>query len=1398
MNNPDYSNLYSSCVINRPIFKIIGIAISISIIFSTSIFHIQAAEPKELKNNDTIHVKLNGEHSFRYAGYYAAIEKGFFQQEGLRVVISEAEPNEPVVEKLIDGQAHYIVSGTDIIVERNKNKPVVVLAAIFQHSPLVVLVNRDSLQNNVHALFHKNLYMNREQSPAILAMLESEGIKHTDYNAINQTGSIQLLHKGNTHAIAANICDEPFQMKKNGLNPGIISPINYGIDFYGDCFITSQWLVDSQPEQVSAMLRAVKRGWYYAMMHPFEMSNLIAFKYKSRKSVSAMLFEASQMQSLILPNEVEIGHMSENRWKQIAETYVQVGKLKTKYTLNGLIYQSPDARFQYLVKYIFFASVIVFLLISILSFYSYQLKKSVKKQTLRLIENEKRLRNITENLVDLVCQTDKTGKILYVSPSYKKILGFEPDALIGQSVFELIHPDDKVKAITIFKDGIEKETTERPELRIRTIHNEYIWVETSGNIIYDDKGRSKGAVLGSRDITERKQSQERMWKQAQMNANLLSAIPAIVYLKDADFKYVEVNDRMFELLGIDRGNIIGKTDYELFPEDMADIYYHSDVDVMLKKKTIYNIEALFKISRGHNLWFSSTKIPYYDASGKLIGLAGISVDITERKHAEKKLIESENRYKTIVENIYDVVWVMDLNLKTSFITPSIYALTGYTVDEHLKLSLEDRFAPESEKNAKLWFNNLLPQVLSGEIDPKTFVHKGELEYCCKGGSTVWTEVTIKIILNEKNKIIGIHGTSVNIDQRKKAELNLLASQARYKSIYDNIKDIYYEVLMDSTIIEISPSIEKLTDYKVSDVMGTSLYNYYYDIKQRIQLINAIVEKGSVTDYEITMVGKNREPMDCAITASLIRDDNNVPVKICGTIRDISERKMAEKTLIESEERYKSLVDLSPNPILVVKNGKFVYANTSAFHFFGAKVEKELIGKKLLTSIYEDDIVRVYDKFNSKSFVSTAYKPMEMRFVKINGTVVHTISTSISIIYGGGPATLIVIQDITNQKKYEKELEEAKLMAEESDRLKSAFLANMSHEIRTPLNGIIGFAGLLKRPGLLKAKLNQYCDIIDSSSHQLLAIINDIIDISKIEAGQMTVNNEPMLLNSVLNDLYIMYKALAEKKEVDVTLSLGLSNNDSEIILDETKLKQILNNLLNNALKFTQEGSISLSYVYKNNELQFIVKDTGIGIPDDYKTIVFERFRQVELADNRKYGGTGLGLSISKALVDMLGGRIWLESTAGVGTTFYFTLLYIKVPDEQKQDQSTLNEESIYNWKNKTILVAEDEEMNFIFLNELLSETGVNILHAKNGLEAIHLFKNHPEINVVLLDIKMPEMDGYEALRNIKHLNKNIKTIAQTAYAMSDDRLKALNSGFDDYITKPINHEDLLKVICQYI
>lgn len=497
---------------------------------------------------------------------------------------------------------------------------------------------------------------------------------------------------------------------------------------------------------------------------------------------------------------------------------------------------------------------------------------------------------------------------------------------------------------------------------------------------------------------------------------------------------------------------------------------------------------------------------------------------------------------------------------------------------------------------------------------------------------------------------------------------------------------------------------------------------------------------------------------------------------------------------ESENKFRTVFKQHNSVQLLIDpaNGNIVDVNQAACDFYGYSYQE-------LTSIKIEDINQ-YSKKLIKSEMQVAIDNernyFEFKHKLSNGTVRNVEVYSNPIQIDDKKHLISIIHDITARKIAEKELIKAKEHAEESDRLKSAFLSNMSHEIRTPMNGILGFSSLLKQPGLKGEEQQKYIQIIEKAGARMLNIINDIVSISTIESGLMKVDLQESNINEQIEYIYTFFKPEVEAKGMELSFKNTLPSKEAIIKTDREKVFAILTNLVKNAIKYTNKGSIEFGYNKKEDYIEFFVKDTGIGIPKDRQEAIFERFIQADLEDKMARQGAGLGLAISKAYVEMLSGKIWVESQKGKGSIFYFTIPYNETfKKEIDFENIDVGDDSLN--LNLKILIAEDDESSSQFLTIILDEYAKEIINVINGNEAVELCRNNPDIDLILLDIQMPDLNGYEATRQIREFNKEVVIIAQTAYGLSGDREKALDAGCNDYISKPINENELDALIQKY-
>lgn len=640
------------------------------------------------------------------------------------------------------------------------------------------------------------------------------------------------------------------------------------------------------------------------------------------------------------------------------------------------------------------------------------------------------------------------------------------------------------------------------------------------------------------------------------------------------------------------------------------------------------------------------------------------------------------------------------------------------------------------------------------------------------------------LLNANNQLIGIVEDFKDVSERHAVEETLKQTEKQFEVFMDSlplgvfIEDgITHDVLYQNTYLASVTGGKSVKSFLPAE-SPESLSKSYLETEDEHQILDSKGNWRYFLTHKFKFLGVNNQ------------------LKIGGVMIDITKKKEAE----HYRDVLSKALENSPVSVAILSADLEVeFINPSFANLTGYSIDqiysKEIfnlnlehgLGNNLLKvveSIKRGQIwqgeIHLKNRDEDRFWVSALFTPI----VDSEGRVQHAVA---------------ILDNITKRKEYEKELLLAKSRAEESDRLKSAFLSNLSHEIRTPLNAIIGFSTLLSDNDLSFGERRNISEIIYRNSNDLLRLIENLIEISEIETGQLLIKKKEFSVNSMMSNLY---RQLIEedKKASNVKLSLKkeIHGDDLIILSDQTRINQVLFQLLSNASKFTEKGFIEFGYSLKDEStLMFYVIDSGIGIEPETQAMLFNPFRQADDSNTRRYSGMGLGLAISKHIIEKLGGKIWLNSVPNSGTSVYFTIPFIPINSKFETDSQLLSKVS-FKWNNKTILVADDIDANFVYLKAALKKTEANILWARNGMEAVDFVKNGPKINLILMDLVMPEMDGFEATRMIKGLNSGIPIIGQTAYPSQKNYSIAKESGFDSMLEKPIKVNRMLMELDRYL
>lgn len=537
------------------------------------------------------------------------------------------------------------------------------------------------------------------------------------------------------------------------------------------------------------------------------------------------------------------------------------------------------------------------------------------------------------------------------------------------------------------------------------------------------------------------------------------------------------------------------------------------------------------------------------------------------------------------------------------------------------------------------------------------------------------------------------------------------------------------------------------------------------------------------------IRKDGKVITCEWYNTPLTNEKGDVVGITTMALDITEKINSEKVIKESNARFKMLSDLSFEGILIHKDGVVIEVNSSLEKLTQYSRE-EIIGNNGVELLVVDEYIPLILE-NIKKNLTTPY---ELELKRKDGTNIWVEIEAENFYYDGQDVRAAAIRDVSLRKENDQKLQKALYEAQESERLKSAFLSTISHELRTPLNAVIGFSDLIDKSMSIDEAVSLSKMIFDSGNH-LLKIINDIFDLSVLEEGTIVLLKEKHNLYDLLDEvLEHSYQEKRKMGKANLELSFDIENKYKDLIIvtDHKRFKQILIHLIKNALKYTKEGSIEIGFSIIQNAIKFYVKDTGIGIAKDKQEIIFNLFRQLDDSHTREFEGVGIGLSIAKSLCENLGGKMSLESELNRGSTFYFTIPYETEKEENAKIKDASNERNILS--GKTILIAEDDISSFELLKMYLTPLNANVLWARNGIEAIKIFKKNKSIDLVLMDIKMPALSGYVAAKEIKNISPLIPIIAQTAYAFENEKTIALEAGCDDYVSKPISWPILFKKI----
>ncbi len=916
-----------------------------------------------------------------------------------------------------------------------------------------------------------------------------------------------------------------------------------------------------------------------------------------------------------------------------------------------------------------------------------------KKIEKALRASEKRHRTLIEALKDPVFAIDKTGKFTFLSSTFEGLIGYPILELIGHSFTELLAPEYIKSTVDRFRRVLAGEEIPLYEVELLHKNGKRVPVELSVASLPDAEGRPVGRIGVVRDITDRKRAEKALHESELRFQDIALSSVDWVWEVGKDGRYTFASGRVKEILGYEPNELLGKTPFELMPDDEAKRVSVIFREITADRRSIIDLENWNLTKQGKKICLLTNGVPIFDNNGELSGYRGVDKDITERKKAEEALRDREQRYRSVLQTVFDGFWISDMEGRIVEVNDSYCEMVGYSREELLKMSIPDVEAIEDPEETAAHIKH----ILEYGYDRFTTRHRR------KDGKIVDVEVNATYSEEGGGRLVVFLR---DITERKRAEKEI----SKFKTIADSVPYGIGITDLDNKITYANESLAMMHGYAIEEIMGQSLEIFHSD--DQLDMINEIIDKLKSADTfsspEVWHRHRDGSPLPTLMNWATIRDSDRKPLFIAFSVEDISRQKETEQTL----KRYAE----------------------------------------------ELSMAKEFQEQNSAQL------------------------------------TMMVA-----------ELNKARDEAEAANRAKSEFLANMSHEIRTPMNGIIGMTELTLDTDPTEEQ-QEYLGMVKSSAYHLLEVINDVLDFSRIEAGQLELESIPFNLRETIELALNPFALRVEDKKLELILYMDPLVPD-KVVGDPLRLRQIITNLVGNAIKFTEEGEVILRVELEAAEptprFHFRVVDTGIGIPEERQTAIFDSFTQVDGSTTRQYGGTGLGTTISKQLVEKMNGEIWVESptndsgSGGPGSTFHFILPFeIRTADMDADDLPSID------ITGKKALVVDDNATSRRLFTVLLENWGFAPTAVSSGREALETLQAAKEesspYELLLLDLNMPEMSGWEVTENMRDQGwlDDTTVIMITSSYQPGEAERARKLGVAALLNKPISQSALFNAILE--
>ncbi len=1069
-----------------------------------------------------------------------------------------------------------------------------------------------------------------------------------------------------------------------------------------------------------------------------------------------------------------------------------------------------------------------------------------KKAEEALRESESKHRSIVEQSRDGISLVDESGCIVEWNHGMEAITGLMRDDVLGRQLWDVqfnLAPDEqrthevyeRIRALALdaIATGQSPFLDQLAEWHIQRPDGTRLMIEEMISAILTKKGYMLCSIL--RDITERKRSEKALKESEERYRGLNETARDIIVLLSIDGTILSINPAFETITGWSCVDWIGKHFAPItHPDDLAIAAENFEYALQGENPAF---EARFIGKSGEHIPVEAVITPQF-MDGKIIGVQAIVRDITERKKAEEELRREKNALEAIMENTSAQLAYLDpqfnfIEVNSAYATGSGHQKVDLIGRNHfyffpnaeneeifqkvvdtgepVRFSAKPfRYADQSWRGITYWDWSLVPiKNAAGNVEAIVFSlldvtdRMGMEEALRKANEELELRVQERtnelLEVNKKLEVINVNLIE-EIKGHAKARAELQKSEEKYRTIVETAGEGIAITQPEGDYTYANKQMADMLGYLVIDLLGKSSLDFTFDDQRPLILqMRKDLHKGNKVHGELKFRHKDGSVMWSMYNASPVFDDKGEHVATIILYMDITKRKRIEDDLKRSEAKNKALLDAMPDAMfLISEGGTFLDFRANESELYVAP--EKFIGKKI------QDVLPQNLAQQSIYFVEQAKKTGELQVFEYQLPMAKgTTDYEARITLCGENSFLGVIRNVTERKRSEKILLKAKEEAEAALRIKSEFLAVMSHELRTPLNGVLGMASLLAMENL-SSDQQECVDIIRSSSESLLATINDILSFTSMENRKIGLEKQPINLRETINDAVNLLSSKAKAKGLDIAYSANGSAPET-VISDKMRLRQVLVNLLDNAIKFTDKGRIDISVSGRGlengrREILFSVKDTGIGISQEYIPKLFQPFSQADMSTSRKYGGTGLGLAISRQIVELTGGKIWVESEPGKGSTFYFTIIADELsgkPLDNSRQTLHANMPVMGPIRGCRVLLAEDNTVNQAVTLRMLKKLGYTADAVASGREAIESLERQ-YYDLVLMDVQMPDTDGLEATKEIRKRwpDRGTIIIALTAHALAGDRERCIEAGMNGYLAKPVQIEDLAKALEKYM